>query len=218
MSKRVLGLDLSANAIGWALLEEMHGSSNRIIDLGCRIFSKALEEKAPSSKDAERRNAGLIRRILQRRARRKQRMLNYLLKLDLLPQELQTSSQPGAILNQIGNPYHLRAKALDQKLSRHELGRVILHLVHHGSLPRSRKTLLGDMVDDPDALAVLAELGEGEDHAERGKEEMAFKKDVEAIKDGYQRDGLPDAGRISVEAGPSRLQAQSSPWHAFAHG
>jgi CRISPR-associated endonuclease Csn1 len=201
MSKRVLGLDLSANAIGWALIEETHGSSNRIIDLGCRIFSKAVEENVFSSKEAERRNAGLIRRILQRRASRKQRMLNYLLKLDLLPQELRASSKPGAILNQIGNPYHLRAKALDQKLSRHELGRVILHLVHHGSLPRSRKTLLGDVVDDPDALAVLAELGEGEDHAERGKEEMAFKKDAEAIRTAIKETGCRTLGEYLSRLG-----------------
>jgi CRISPR-associated endonuclease Csn1 len=189
MSKRVLGLSLSADAIGWALLEEMHGRPDGIVDLGCRVLGKAVKKKTPDSKNAE-----LTRRILQRRARRKQQMLNYLLKLNLLPQALKASPNPEVILNRIGDPYHLRAKALDHKLSAYELGRVILHLVQRGGFPHSRKALPGDMVDDPDALAVLAESWEGDTHAERDNEETGFKKDVDALRRAIKETGCRTLG------------------------
>ncbi|WP_442499169.1 type II CRISPR RNA-guided endonuclease Cas9 [Methylobacter sp. sgz302048] len=194
MSKRVLGLSLSADAIGWALLEERHGRPDGLVDLGCRVLGKAVKKKTPNSKNAECRNAGLTRRILQRRARRKQQALDYLLKLNLLPQALKASPSPEVILNRIGNPYHLRAKALDHKLSAYELGRVILHLAQRGSCPRGRKALPGDMIDDPDTLAVLAEFGEGDAHAECGNEETDLKKEVAALRRAIKETGCRTLG------------------------
>jgi len=129
MMKKVLGLDLGSNSIGWALLEEKDGKLYRIIDLGSRIFTKAVEEKTPTPKNVKRRDKRLARRVLQRRARRKQRMLNYLVSLGLLPEELRGHTQPEIILNPLGDPYKLRAKALDAPLVPYELGRVLLHLV-----------------------------------------------------------------------------------------
>ena len=48
--KKVLGLDLGSNSIGWALLETQDGRPQSIIDLGCRIFNKAVEDKTPTPK------------------------------------------------------------------------------------------------------------------------------------------------------------------------
>jgi CRISPR-associated endonuclease Csn1 len=183
MSKMVLGLDLGSNSIGWALLEQQDGKPNRIINLGSRIFIKAVEEKTPTPKNAKRRNARLIRRVLQRRARRKQKMLNYLLSLKLLPDELQDNYSPEAILNSLGNPYKLRAKGLDQALTAYELGRVLLHLVQRRGFLSNRKVLLGDMVDDPDVIAELNVLEESdEEQTARDKEETAFKKDIAELR------------------------------------
>jgi len=86
--KKILGLDLGSNSLGWALLEEIDGEVGHIIDLGTRIFSKAVEEKVPTPKNVKRRDMRLGRRVIQRRARRKQRMLNYLVSVNLLPAEL----------------------------------------------------------------------------------------------------------------------------------
>lgn len=129
MGKTLLGLDLGSNSIGWALLAEEQGKPNRIIALGSRIFIKAVEEKTPTPKNVKKRNARLTRRVLQRRAKRKMRMLTYLVNLHLLPEDLQKSLTPEVQLNAIGDPYLLRAKALDEALTPYELGRVLLHLV-----------------------------------------------------------------------------------------
>lgn len=183
MSKRILGLDLGSNSIGWALLEEPDGKPNKIVDLGSRIFIKAVEEKTPTPKNVKRRNARLTRRVLQRRARRKARMLSYLIQLGLLSQELKDNPAPELILNTLGNPYQLRAKALDEPLTPFELGRVFLHLVQRRGFLSNKKTLLGDIMDDPDVLAVLAEEEEKTDTGtERGKEESAFKEDINKLK------------------------------------
>jgi CRISPR-associated endonuclease Csn1 len=42
--KKILGLDLGSNSIGWALMREIDGEVSQIIDLGSRIFNKAVEE------------------------------------------------------------------------------------------------------------------------------------------------------------------------------
>jgi CRISPR-associated endonuclease Csn1 len=184
MSKKILGLDLGTNSIGWALLEETDKQPSNIIDIGVRIFQKAVENgSTPTPKNVKRRNARLARRVIQRRARRKQRMLNYLVSLDLLPKELQKHPQPEIILNSLGDPYRLRARALDHQLGNFELGRVLLHLVQRRGFLSNRKTLLGDMVDDPDVLAILAEDDDTEDNSsERAKEETEFKKDISQLR------------------------------------
>ena len=41
--KKVLGLDLGSNSIGWALLETNDGRPHKIIDLGSRIVNKAAD-------------------------------------------------------------------------------------------------------------------------------------------------------------------------------
>ena len=201
--KRILGLDLGSNSIGWALLEEKDGKPFRIRALGCRIFTKAVEEQTPTPKNAKRRNARLARRVIQRRARRKQRMLNYLISLGLLPPELKCHTQPEIILNKIGmplkdrggnelktkkgkkifpTPYDLRAKGLDEKLEPFELGRVLLHMVQRRGFLSNRKTLLSDMVDDPDVLSVLNELDDRASSTEKASEETAFKKDISELR------------------------------------
>ena len=183
MSKVILGLDLGSNSIGWALLKEKDGKPNEIINIGSRIFTKAVEEKTPTPKNVKRRNARLSRRVTQRRARRKLRMLNYLIKLNLLPQELTNNLTPEILLNELGSPYLLRAKALDSTLTKFELGRVLMHLVQRRGFLSNRKTLLGDMADDPDVLDVLSELeGEDDNSSERAKEETAFKADISKLK------------------------------------
>ena len=181
--KKVLGLDLGSNSIGWALLETNDGRPHKIIDLGSRIFNKAVEDKTPTPKNVTRRAARLTRRVLQRRSRRKIRMLNYLISLDLLPKSLRDNPAPEIILNTLGDPYELRAEALDKPLEKHQLGRVFLHFVQRRGFLSNRKTILGDLVDDPDVTAVLAEAESEEDTStEQAKEETVFKKQISVLR------------------------------------
>ena len=186
MSRKILGLDLGSNSIGWALLEEVNGQAAGITDLGCRIFNKAVQEKSPIPKSQDRRQKRLGRRVIQRRARRKQRMLNYLVSLNLLPKELQGNHEPEYILNKLGNPYELRAKALDKQLSPHQLGRILLHFVARRGFLSTKKQAAGDLVDDPDTISYLQELDERDENksgkkSNRDQEEGAFKADIKQV-------------------------------------
>ena len=191
MNKKVLGLDLGSNSLGWALLEENHGTTCKIIDMGCRIFTKAVEKKTPIPKNVKRREMRLGRRVLQRRARRKSRMLNYLISLKLLPNELQDHNQPEIILNTLGNPYTLRAKALDKQLIPYEFGRVLLHFVARRGFLSTKKQVIGDLVDDPDTLAYLDEL---DDKPSQDKEESAFKADINKLRKAINDSGVRTLG------------------------
>jgi len=193
MSKTILGIDLGSNSLGWALLSaDDDGKPTDIIDTGVRIFPKAVEEKTPTPKNVKRRTSRLARRTIQRRARRKKKLMNYLVSLSLLPKTLLTDLQPEGILNSLGDPYLLRKKALDQDLSSHELGRVLLHLVQRRGFLSNKKTLLGrDMLDDPDVLAVL---GEDDLDESDGAEETAFKADISLLRAEIRENGCRTLG------------------------
>ncbi len=183
--QKILGLDLGSNSIGWALLSGENGIPDGIIDTGSRIFNKSVEEKTPTPKNAKRREKRLGRRVTQRRSRRKKRMQNYLISLELLPGDLKNTPQPEIILNSLGNPYYLRAKALDEALSKYELGRALLHLVQRRGFLSNKKTLIGDLLlmQDPDALAVMAEEENDLDNSSASeKEETAFKNDIRTLR------------------------------------
>src|SRR5690606_22679830 len=194
--KKILGLDLGTNSIGWSLIHEaMDGTPKELIDCGVRIFIKAVEEKTPTPKNHKRRQARMARRLIQRRARRRHRLENYLIKLGLLPKEIKNTEVRESILNNIGciqkeiedklkdipvDPYFLRTKALDENLEPYELGRVLLHLVSRRGFQSNRKTLFSDMLDDPDVQELLEEMEreEGESINPEEREEGAFKQAI----------------------------------------
>ncbi len=230
MGKKILGLDLGSNSLGWALLEaDDKGKPRALVDLGVRIFIKAVEDQAPTPKNAKRRQSRLMRRVIQRRARRKKKMLNYLVKLGLLPETLKDSPQPEVILNQLGDPYELRTRALHEPLQAHELGRALLHLVQRRGFLSNKKTLLGsEMLDDPDVQAVLEEMREDEPDPdqkavdkddkqakEAAAEETAFKKDISALREEISDKGFETLGEFLHSLPPGKCKRNRT--HAGGH-
>ncbi len=209
--KKVLGLDLGSNSIGWALMGETNGEVNQILDLGSRIFNKAVEEKIPTPKNQKRRDMRLGRRILQRRARRKQKMIHYLISLDLLPQELSNNFGQEKLLNELGNPYELRTIGLDEQLAPFKLGRVLLHFVARRGFLSSKKQIAGNLVDDPDTQAYLAEIDrqEQQKRAEKEAKLLAQGKTVKSAKDdqseGAFKTDIADVYRMIKDAGARTL-------------
>ncbi|MGR3914144.1 MAG: type II CRISPR RNA-guided endonuclease Cas9 [Gammaproteobacteria bacterium] len=203
--EKILGLDLGSNSVGWALLEEQDGRARTIIAAGSRIFNKAVGDKTPTPKNQERRERRLARRVLQRRARRKQRMTNYLVSLDLLPKELRGNAQPEALLNGLGDPYALRAKGLDAQLSPHEFGRILLHFAARRGFLSAKKQAAGDLVDDPDTIAYLEEMDDapGRDGGDaREKEETAFKESIKQLRNAILRSNARTLGEYLYKLGP----------------
>ncbi len=128
--KRVLGLDLGSASIGWAIIDEVElGSSEtpKIVALGSRIvpeesttIDKFVKGQA-ASKCAVRTERRAARRGIDRYQLRREHLTNWLRERDFLPTEFEIKL-PAIEL------WGLRSKAVNEKLSPRELGRVIYHL------------------------------------------------------------------------------------------
>lgn len=143
-----LGLDLGPNSIGWALVD-----SDRIIDLGVRIFPEGVDNfdtKKEKPRNEDRRDARMMRRQVRRRANRKHGLRKTLIALGLFPSDPQAQQ---ALYNL--NPYELRTRGLSEKLSPHEFGRVLLHLNQRRGF---RSNMKRERANDAEVKGMLAEI------------------------------------------------------------
>lgn len=95
--KRILGLDLGTNSIGWAIIQIFEDGRKKILKLGSRIipmdgaemsnFKKGL----PQTKNAKKRLKKGIRVGNKRYKQRRNKLVYVLQKLDLLPEQIKTS-------------------------------------------------------------------------------------------------------------------------------
>ncbi|WP_100613415.1 type II CRISPR RNA-guided endonuclease Cas9 [Confluentibacter citreus] len=148
---KILGLDLGTNSIGWALIED---AENKILGIGSRIFPMGVEnlgegEGREMSKNAGRTGARGVRRQFFRKRLRKKILLKALSENKMCPM-LTTDFEDWKKTKQFPseklanwfalNPYELRQKALNEKLSLEEIGRIFYHLIQRrGFLSNSRK-------------------------------------------------------------------------------
>ncbi|WP_166922027.1 type II CRISPR RNA-guided endonuclease Cas9 [Flavobacterium poyangense] len=147
---KILGLDLGTNSIGWALIDDR---LNKILGIGSRIFPMGVENLGDGdneiSKNASRTGARGIRRQFFRRRLRKKILLKALSENKMCPLNIddferwkKTKNFPSEVLAEwfALNPYELRNKALNEKLSLEEIGRLFYHLIQRrGFLSNSRK-------------------------------------------------------------------------------
>ncbi|MCZ8228832.1 type II CRISPR RNA-guided endonuclease Cas9 [Flavobacterium sp.] len=148
---KILGLDLGTNSIGWALINEQ---TNKILGIGSRIFPMGVEnlgegEGREMSKNAGRTGARGVRRQFFRRRLRKKILLKALSENKMCPMIAndfedwkKTKEFPSdKLANWFAlNPYELRQKALNEKLTLEEMGRIFYHLIQRrGFLSNSRK-------------------------------------------------------------------------------
>ncbi|GAB4141339.1 MAG: hypothetical protein Tsb009_11120 [Planctomycetaceae bacterium] len=146
-----LGLDIGPNSIGWALIDS---DEKKIVDLGVRIFPEGVDNfdtGKEKSRNEDRRIARGMRRQIARRSRRKRKLKDALISVGLFPAD---SDEQQALLQM--NPYELRAKALEEKLSPYEIGRVFLHLNQRRGFLSNRKKDRGDK----EVQGILAEMSE----------------------------------------------------------
>lgn len=147
---KILGLDLGTNSIGWALIDD---ELEKILGVGSRIFPMGMDNLGDGenemSKNAGRTGARGVRRQFFRRRLRKKILLRKLSEHGMCPLEnvdfedwKKTKQFPSEKLASwfALNPYELRHKALIEKLSLEEIGRIFYHLIQRrGFLSNSRK-------------------------------------------------------------------------------
>ena len=129
--KRILGLDLGTNSIGWALVNEAENKDERssIVKLGVRVNPLTVDELTNFEKgksittNADRTLKRGMRRNLQRYKLRRETLTEVLKERKLITED--------TILSENGNrttfeTYRLRAKAVTEEISLEEFARVLL--------------------------------------------------------------------------------------------
>jgi CRISPR-associated endonuclease Csn1 len=139
--KKVLGLDLGVASIGWAitLQDSENEENNEIVDCGVRIVPLDTDEIQEFGKGGNvptnvvRRQARGMRRNLQRYRWRRDQLHRALHKLGMMPDKrLMTQLTPQDL-------YALRERALSERLTLPEIGRVLIHLNGWRGYRSSRK-------------------------------------------------------------------------------
>ena len=145
--KKILGLDLGTNSIGWAVVDvDENGNPIHIEGMGSRIIPMGsdkidYEKGATITKNADRRAKRSSRRMGKRYKMRRNKLLFILDKLGMLPeqfrlkngfpianklQDLELLPIPRNTLQLDSlNHYELRAKALKEKIGLKELGSIL---------------------------------------------------------------------------------------------
>jgi CRISPR-associated endonuclease Csn1 len=133
-----LGLDLGTNSIGWAAVEFDGDQAKSLIDCGVRIFQEAVEAKTRTPKNHARRAARQMRKQLARKRQRRDLLRKILTEAGWLDESFREYAGEAAF-NALGDPYQLRRRALDEKLSLAELSRVLIHLNKRRGFQSNRK-------------------------------------------------------------------------------
>lgn len=142
--KKILGLDLGANSIGWALVNEAENNDEHssIIKLGVRVNPLTTDELTNFEQgksittNADRTRKRSMRRNLQRYKLRRENLIDVLKKHNFITDD--------TILSENGNKstfetYRLRAKAATNRISLEEFARVLLIINKKRGYKSSRK-------------------------------------------------------------------------------
>ncbi len=179
-----IGIDLGTNSLGWAAIQLSTNNNGELIagqllDLGVRIFSDARNPKDKSSNAAQRRGPRGARRNRDRKLGRKKGMLHKLERFKLLPSDKKSRK---ALAQK--DPWLLRAEALDNPLTPHEIGRALFHLQQRRGFKSNRKT--------------------------DGDEDGAMYAAIESARDKMETDGARTLGELFGKRRSEQLEANAS--------
>lgn len=158
---RTLGIDLGTSSLGWCLVdtrgEPLASDEGSIVAIGTRIFGDGREPKSGASLAVDRRAARAMRRRRDRYLSRRAALLRVLTEYGLMPadedarQQLVRETNDGKSRDsgprRLGKPadvstsvHGLRARALTEKLTPHQIGRVLFNLNQRRGFKSNRKT------------------------------------------------------------------------------
>lgn len=138
---RILGLDIGTNSVGSAWVD----TEKQEVTCGVSVFPAGVEETEEgrgAPKNQDRRGKRSLRRSLARRSARKRALRQLLVENGFLPKDSGELQSLFAL-----DPWQLRRKGLDQALTPHEFGRVLLHLCQ-------RRGALGLNLPEPEEVDV----------------------------------------------------------------
>ncbi len=189
--KKILGLDIGTNSIGWSLIErDEEKETGKIVGIGSRIIPTDVELLSnyetglAASKNAGRRQARGARRLKQRYKIRRERLIDTLKFLDWITADYKPGSKitiAEATLKEMRSAfgtdqisddwvvYYLRHKALKQQIEKKELAMVLYHMNQRRGFKSNRKA--GNEIPKEDG-----DEGEGKKKREKRVEIVTVEK------------------------------------------
>jgi CRISPR-associated endonuclease Csn1 len=135
-----LGIDVGSNSLGWFVIWlTPEGEPARLGPGGVRVYPDGRDPKSKASNAADRRTARGTRRRRDRYLKRRGNLMALLIKHGLMPTD-QSARKALECAEESADPYRLRAKALDDILPAHHVGRAIFHLNQRRGFLSNRKT------------------------------------------------------------------------------
>ena len=130
-----LGIDIGTNSLGWCILRlGTDGAPEALVDMGVRIYQDGRNPKDRQSLAVARRQARSVRRRRDRYLRRRRNLLRTLIRSGLMPEDPVKRKKLERL-----DPYELRARGVEEKLSPHELGRALFHLNQRRGFKSNRR-------------------------------------------------------------------------------
>ena len=164
--KKILGLDLGTNSIGWAVVNEAENVNEKssIVKVGVRVNPLTVDEQINFEKgksittNADRTLKRSMRRNLQRYKLRRESLIEVLKEQGFINDE--------TILSENGNrttfeTYRLRAKAVTEEISLEEFARVLLMINKKRGYKSSRKAKSTEEGQLIDGMEIAKRLYEG---------------------------------------------------------
>lgn len=146
MAKKILGIDLGVSSIGWALIEENENvNENKIISMGVRIVPLTTDDTNEfNSGQAISKNQARTAKRTQRRGYDRYQMRRKSLTKVLIDNDM---FEPELFNLKALELWGLRAKAVNEKISLKELGRVLYHLNQKRGYKSAKKSENKDKKD-----------------------------------------------------------------------
>ena len=131
-----LGLDLGSSSIGWCMVRlDFDQKPIAVVRMGVRIFPDGRNPKDGTSLAVTRRTARQMRRRRDRLLKRKQRLLDALVRFGFFPADDQERKALTVL-----DPYVLRKKGLHHPLSAPEFARAVFHINQRRGFRSNRRT------------------------------------------------------------------------------
>lgn len=131
-----LGIDIGETSIGWFILQlDDKMEICDIVDGGVYIFPDGREANSREPLSVSRRMARGIRRNHDRKNNRKRRLIRLLAESGIWPEDVTEQKKLVAL-----DPFVLRQKAVNEKISLPELGRALFHLNQGRGFKSNRKS------------------------------------------------------------------------------
>lgn len=224
----VLGLDIGAASVGWALVEYEGDEPIALRASGVRVFEAGTEGDIAAGRDASRaagrREKRGRRRLLARRRHRLRKLTKILQRAGLLPAaELQSADQVIKYFADLDRDlfsadarradphlllHRLRARALDAELTPYEFGRALYHLAQRrGFLSNRRvsaKATLPEEAEPPNGKATRKPKTK-----ENADDEGAVKAAIAGLRQEMQQSGARTLGEYFSQLNPEQRRVRN---------